>query len=484
MLKKIADEYKENRGTVTDAVKTIAWTALIFDRKAVPAWARLKIHDMYGNKTLIKFLKGTESFFKTVGWHLAVLAILQVVCWVMTIAVLTAMNAVPGNQTKAVVLVACGLTVSFLIGCLMVFEAVKLHAALELVSAAKSVVGSAGNSIKHLLPSFLQFDWGSSNTDKVDGLLQSFRIPYKAIFWIGVLNIAMGVIACLTFGVFYGAILAAIVLDFALVGLGLKIGYNITSDTARIWAFRFAIITVLIGLVIVIIGPKKIDHWNKSKSVAAMKTDVVYNQRKAELEEANGLAVTIRVLEAKGAPADEEKLANLHEVYNWLLSDKANKGSRPTPRKPEAPTCSDGKDNNKDRMIDEKDPACGMPDSTCIVGYEVTYVKGPDKKPVLDEDGNKKVATRKPRLEDGCRMFEGYDLPRRYDSRLDEVKLPPPPPKPPVHANANNSDSDPQKKKDKAGPNQAPAPVATNRTGNAESIVLERLRAGKYRSGR
>ena len=414
MIKKVSDflRDKENHQFVADLVKSFGWMMLLFNRSAAEAWAEAKIRLIRQNGTINKFLDGVGDFLKVGAVQIVLALALQLACWIVIVGALTILKA--DKQTAAVLIAVASLMIALLVEGGLLLQAVKAHGAAELSIAAVKLMRGGVNKAARLLPTQLQFNWGAATEETLSGVRGVAMIPYKAMFWLGMVNIALTIIVCLNFKVYYGAILAASLLNFALAGLGLKVGYQLTSNAARDWSFRFALLALFLGLVAVAIGPQKIAEWSSSKSIAAMKTDVLYNQRKAELVEANKLLAS-----TNGKMTPEQKID-----YDWLMNDDPKKGPRPTPAGPAVPTCSDGKDNNNDGAIDENDRSCGTLDKSCITGYEVSYVKGEDGKPVIDENGKKKVASRKPRLADGCRQFEDDDLPRRYDARLNERDLP------------------------------------------------------------
>ncbi len=465
---------REAKQTLADIIKSVGIVAAALSIKGITSWAKIKAQELADNDTLVGYWREAKAFIAKSYRHLGYGVIAQIAIWYFLVFALLVKNPFPGNDPKSIFLIVFGLLASFAVRLLILNVSVKTHAVAEIAIAGGNIIKASINGGLKILPSFLR-----TQLEPAIGIGEAarsvYRISYIGIFFAGVIDIAIAVVSCLSLGSFHGAIVAAAILDFAMLGLGLRIGYNLKSDAARVWSFRFVLFSLATGFVILIVfaavGPERLKAWKESKSIPAIKMDVEYNQRQAELVEANGLYYKIQDLEKQGG-VDPKRLANMYDVRRWLMSDRINKGPRPVLMPDPPPACADGKDNNGNNLIDENDPACGFADTKCVLGYDVTYVKGPDNRPVLDARGNKTIASRKARLADGCRSFEGYDVPRRYDSRLNETLAPKP--DPPRRQASNTNGVDGRVARDTRRETVAVIPAGSTASGRAGKRFMEK----------
>lgn len=467
MYKEAIEFMKENGGKafVADLAKTVGLILGILDHEAVLNWIRGMALELWQNEALREEWEKSKRFLRQAYRLFFVGTIPRVLIWLTLIA---ATAILPESDMSAMVIIFC-LCVSFLVGVVQALFALKGHVVVEIALGAGGLLMEAADMASGILPSPIR-----PRLPRHDKLVEAargvYRIPYKALFYEGVIDIALALIACLSFRSYYGAILAAAVPSFFLLGLGLKVGYDLKSDSARIWAFRFVAIAMVSGLVILaavsLVGPKNVTAWRNSKSVATMKADAVYNRRTAEIREANDLYPKIMKAEREGN-ADPKTLATMHETYKWLLRDGVNKGPRPVIAPDPIPTCSDGKDNNKNGVKDTEDPSCYRPviSSDCVKIVDRKTVSEPDcRNQFVGVNGGQPIMTTLP---DGKKVKQWY----KYDTSLDEKDLPKA-----VATNAStNAPALPTPPRASSGRPQPPRPSSDDRLRRAAAETLREL---------
>jgi len=454
-------EEKANHGLLKNGAKTALWLLAFLNIDHISNVVQTLYHDVRGSQAVREFWDGFVEELRRVRSRVNRVGIYAALGWLLSFVF------VGLSSPKAVVV---GLLFALIPQALLFGLAVKVNVWIEAYRAIKHQVEQLLRGVNSTLPEFFRLQSIPAHDEETLGVQDLYLLPYKAVFWCGVMHFLIALTAMVSGGngkpvsaSAMAAVLILLIVNIGVAAAGYVLGYGTKSAFYRKLAIAMMVLAPIIGLL-------KVAYTSYCEREAKALAETTAAEVKANEEITKAVAAIdeeIKTLVGNGSPTPDVRrtIAWKQEVRAWIKSGKS--GAMPMKT---LPSCADDLDNNNDGAIDKYDRSCGTPDTSCITGYEVAYVKGPNGKPVVDENGKKKVAFRKPKLAEDCRMFDGESVPRRYDPNLSEHDLPKPE-KPATTSNGNGNHS----QANAATPSPAPptAQVGSNRGSEALKIAKE-----------